>query len=133
MDYIEFSLNNSPKSRHPCRKYFSGLQKYYYLRSDDEKKILVTTTIFLLTIFLSLIAIFILVISRNISLLLFDTEQYYIAIGILGFCLPIENLFNSLLLLLRLNRKAINFSFVNIRIFMFLNLGYYVIIIDKLT
>lgn len=92
----------------------TGLQKFYYLTTGEERRVLVTSVLLALTAFSSFIAILVAQFSRDISVLSFDTQVYYIPITILACCLPLETLSISLLLLLRLKRRAVVFSLYNI-------------------
>jgi O-antigen/teichoic acid export membrane protein len=93
---------------------YSGLQKFYYQRSGEERKILVTSTILFRFLFSLLVGLAFFVSAGWVSRFAFNREDYAFAIQMLAIVLPIEDVFQAMILVLRLNRRAFSFSFYNI-------------------
>lgn len=92
----------------------SGFQKFFYLTSGEERRVLSTSIISLLFLLSTAFAILVIIFSQNISYWVFSKPDYYIIIILAAIRLPLESAVGGLLLLLRLNRKAIAFSFYNV-------------------
>jgi O-antigen/teichoic acid export membrane protein len=93
----------------------SGIQRHYYLVEGMERRELISSSIYIIVLisFVAAVIIF----SGMMGLknhMVFDNIDIFYSIIILSFCLPIELLFNCLVLLLRLQRKAVIFSIANI-------------------
>lgn len=92
----------------------AGLQKFFYQREGRERNTLVSSSILFRLIFSGLISATVLISSRDLSMLVFSTSEYASVIFLLALILPMEDLYSQLMLLLRLDRKAISFSVYNI-------------------
>ena len=92
----------------------SGFQKFFYLTSGEERRVLSASIISLLFLLSTAFAILVIVFSRDISHLAFNKPDYYLIIILAAIRLPLESAVGVLLLLLRLNRKAMAFSFYNV-------------------
>jgi len=88
----------------------TGIQKFYYLTSDEERRSLMLSVICGLVIIVVFMASMAVYFSTHISKAVFDTTIYSDSIILLALCLPVETIFQVFILLLRLNRKAIQFS-----------------------
>jgi len=92
----------------------TGLQKFYYQNSGLDVRQLVTSCCFFLTLLTIVVAIGLAAGGNYLSELIVGGVDLRRAVQLLAFCLPIEIFFNCLLLLLRLQRKALYFSLINI-------------------
>ena len=92
----------------------TGVQKFYFLREEEERKILLSSTMSFRFILSSLVAFLVVIFSRQISQLVFHRTDYWTAICLLATTLPLADIKSQLMLLLRLNRKAVSFSFYNV-------------------
>lgn len=92
----------------------TGLQKFYYQSTGPEQRKLTTSVCFFLTLLAFGVATFFFVGADYLSTRLTGGDEISHAVRLLSLCLPIELFFNSLQLLLRLRRKAIFFSLINI-------------------
>jgi len=92
----------------------TGLQKFYYAEQGEQRRVLVTSTFCGLFCLALPFAFLFLFTSRLISERAFQDTGYATAVAILGCSLPLSILQDSLLMLLRLNRRAILFSFYNV-------------------
>lgn len=111
----------------------SGFQKFFYQVSGKQKRILVTTVIATLLFFVLLVSVLLVIFSEKLSLIFFGKRDYACAIAILSSCLPFEMLYNSLLMLLRLQRKAILFSVMNITRIIFVTMATYICVVILTT
>jgi len=92
----------------------TGFQKFYYQKEQDDKRTLVSSALLgllLISLCVSALGFFL---SGTLSLLAFRESLYRSSIIILCFLLPVEQVLETLLLLLRLKRRALLFSFFNI-------------------
>ena len=92
----------------------SGVQKFYFLREGEERKILLSSTMTFRFVSSFLVAVLIAVFSDRISQLAFHSGSYVAEICLLCAMLPFEDMNAQLMLLLRLNRKALSFSIYNV-------------------
>ena len=88
----------------------SGLQKYYYLADGEERRILVTSTVVFLLAVTSCSAALLMLLSRSISSFAFGSAKYHRLILLYSATLPVSALLDTMLLLLRLERRAIVYS-----------------------
>lgn len=92
----------------------TGLQRYYFQKNYSERKILVSSVIVGLTAFSLLVGGIISLGSNYLSIFAFKNAAHSISIIILALCMPFDNLFNILLIVLRLEKRPILFSIFNI-------------------
>lgn len=92
----------------------TGVQKFYFLREGEERKILLSSTMAFRFASSTLFAVLIAVFSGQISWFAFNSESYVVEICLLCAILPFEDMNSQLMLLLRLNRKALSFSIYNV-------------------
>ena len=92
----------------------SGMQRYYYIKTGHEQKKMVSSCIFFIIIGALISGMIVILFSGKLSDLITTEKSIVSSIIILSCCLPIELLLNCLVLLLRLNRKAVIFSIANI-------------------
>lgn len=88
----------------------TGLSKFYYLVPEDRRPILVSSATLFLIGCSAAAAIMVSTFSRSVSLATFGTPGLWAAIVLSAARLPAEALYESVLLLLRLQKKAIVFS-----------------------
>lgn len=93
----------------------AGFQKFFY-KSDTEynRNILNTSVSFFLLLVALLVAISGYLLAPCISQLVIHDKSLVTSVRLLAVCLPVELFFGHLQLLLRLQRKAIVFSIINI-------------------
>ncbi len=92
----------------------SGVQKFYFLREGEERKILLSSTMAFRFVSSIMVAALVAAFSGQISRLAFPGRSYAVEISLLCAVLPFEDLNAQLMLLLRLNRKALSFSIYNV-------------------
>jgi O-antigen/teichoic acid export membrane protein len=92
----------------------SGMQKFFYLREGEDRKVLISSSMIFRAVFSCLVATAVILASRRLSVFAFNRPDYYIEISLLAAVLPIEDNYAQMMLLLRLNRKAVAFSAYNI-------------------
>ena len=92
----------------------TGIQRYYYLSKGFERKRMVSSSVFFILAGSVVLCLILILFSGFLSGLITHQKNLVPSIIILSSCLPIEILFNCLVLLLRLNRKAAAFSIINI-------------------
>jgi len=107
----------------------SGLQKFFYLVRDEQRKVLLTSTVVFQFAVTSSIAVLLVVLSRPISLLAFGTVDCGLLIALYAASLPIGALLEILMLLLRLNRRAIGFSAYNLARVVLLPVSTYICVV----
>ena len=88
----------------------SGLQKYYYLVDGEERRMLVTSTVVFLLAVTSCSAALLMLLSRFISSSAFGSAKYHRLIFLYSGTLPVSALVDAMMLLLRLDRRAIVYS-----------------------
>jgi O-antigen/teichoic acid export membrane protein len=93
----------------------SGLQRFYFRYEVEQRRTAVTSCVVFLALVTSIAALVLALFSATLSSLFSgDPEKVRTAAILLAACLPIEATWESLVLLLRLNRKATIFSLANI-------------------
>jgi len=92
----------------------TGVQKFYFLREGEERKILLSSTMSFRFVSTILVAVLVAAFSDHISRLAFHRGSYAAEIFLLCAILPFEDMNAQLMLLLRLNRKALSFSIYNV-------------------
>jgi O-antigen/teichoic acid export membrane protein len=92
----------------------SGVQKFYFLRNEDDRKVLLSSTMAFRFCLSCLAAILAVACSGQLSRLVFHGTSYAVEICLLAAVLPFEDMNSQLMLLLRLNRKALSFSVYNV-------------------
>ncbi len=93
----------------------SGMQRFYYRFEGEERRTLVSSSILFLELGAVLLAAMLFGLAGPLSTLVpGDGDQVRKAIQILALALPVELLWDVLVLLLRLRRRAVLFSVANI-------------------
>ena len=92
----------------------SGIQRYYYLRSEEYSKRMISSTVFFIIPIQCLLTLCLITFAIPLSNLLPDSSNKQLSIIILALCLPVEQMLNFLVLLLRLDRMPAFFSAANI-------------------
>lgn len=91
----------------------TGIQKYYYKTEGERRRTMLFSATALTSIFIACFTVILVCFSRPLAGLFFGDTVYAKAVIVLAFCLPLEFLYESFLLLLRLNRKTVSFSVIN--------------------
>jgi O-antigen/teichoic acid export membrane protein len=107
----------------------SGMQRYFYLSKGFERKRMFSSSAFFMIIGSAFICLILILFSGYLSNLVTTEKSYVSSIIILACCLPIELTLNCLLFLLRLKRKAIIFSVVNVAMVIITPLLTYIFIV----
>jgi O-antigen/teichoic acid export membrane protein len=89
---------------------YTGLQKFYFLKSEEDRKTLVSSTIVFQLLVSVGIAAMIIIFASDISMIAFGKVNYAREISVLAIALPIDDILEGLMLILRLNRRAFLFS-----------------------
>lgn len=87
----------------------TGLQRYYYEYKGVKRKLLISSIYALIGSFSLLVALLLFFLAPTISVKLFQTYEYANLIRIIAFQLPLSNLSMLGLILLRFEKKNINF------------------------
>jgi O-antigen/teichoic acid export membrane protein len=93
---------------------YTGLQKFFYSVHGDERKNLLSSTLLCRLIISTITSMIIVFAASEISVFAFQSKEYSKVIFIVALILPFQDIYDGLMLILRLKRQSVVFCTFNI-------------------